>query len=32
MSSIYRSEEGKSSILEEYEIYLNELGEEFTRE
>ena len=32
MSSIYRSEEGKSSILEEYEIYLNELGEKFTRE
>lgn len=32
MSSIYRSEEGKSSILEEYEIYLSELGEGFTRE
>lgn len=32
MSSIYKSEEGKSSILEEYEIYLSELGEGFTRE
>ncbi|WP_339297546.1 alpha/beta hydrolase [Paenibacillus sp. FSL R5-0623] len=32
MSPIYRSEEGRSSILEEYEAYLNELGEGFTRE
>ncbi|PIH55448.1 alpha/beta fold hydrolase [Paenibacillus sp. LK1] len=32
MSSIYRSEEGKSSILEEYEAYVEQLGEGFTRE
>lgn len=32
MSPIYRSEEGKSSILQEYEAYLDELGDNFTRE
>ncbi|WP_128103001.1 alpha/beta fold hydrolase [Paenibacillus sp. DCT19] len=32
MSSIYRSEEGKSCILEEYEAYVDQLGEGFTRE
>ncbi|WP_458123526.1 alpha/beta fold hydrolase [Paenibacillus sp. Z3-2] len=32
MSSIYRSEEGKSSILQEYEAYLDELESNFTRE
>ncbi|PAF30517.1 alpha/beta hydrolase [Paenibacillus sp. 7516] len=32
MSSIYRSEEGKSSILEDYEAYLENLGEGVERE
>ena len=32
MSSIYRSEEGKSSILEDYEAYLANLGEGVERE